>query len=210
MAHVAADVDGEVAADGARGGGKGVGGTEQDTAGLDGVTALPDHGADGARGHVWGALACNATWVVERGGFAGALQGSWRGCGDSEARARTGNQAGEEGLASEVGVVLLEVLLAGLDELDGSELEAAVLEARDDGANEATLGAGLVCCVAADLHRSAAIEMCAAIAANRGGVRTWTPSGLIAMKLFPTVSYTAFQVVAPRQGAIGERRTSAR
>jgi hypothetical protein len=42
--------------------------------------------------------------------------------------------------------VLLEVLLAGLAELDGSELEAAVLEARDDGANEATLRLWLVSC----------------------------------------------------------------
>jgi hypothetical protein len=54
---------------------------------------------------------------------------------------RTGDQTGEEGLASEISVVLLEVLLAGSDELDSSELEAAVLEAGDDGANEATLGA---------------------------------------------------------------------
>jgi hypothetical protein len=52
---------------------------------------------------------------------------------------RTGNQAVEEGLASKVLVVLLKVLLGRGDELDGSELEATVLEARDDGANEATL-----------------------------------------------------------------------
>lgn len=52
VADVAADVDGEVATDGARGGGKGVGGTKEGAAGLDGVTALPDHGADGARSHV--------------------------------------------------------------------------------------------------------------------------------------------------------------
>ena len=51
----------------------------------------------------------------------------------------TGDQTGEEGLAVEILVVLLEVLLAGLGELDGSELEAAVLEALDDGTNEATL-----------------------------------------------------------------------
>jgi hypothetical protein len=94
--------NGEVTTDGARGGGKRVGGTEDDTAGLDGVTALPDHGADGARGHV-------------------------------------GNETGEEGLAGEVGVVGLEVLLGGGDELDGRELEAAVLEALDDGANQAAL-----------------------------------------------------------------------
>jgi hypothetical protein len=36
--------------------------------------------------------------------------------------------------------VLLEMLLGGSDELDGGELEAAVLEARDDGTNEAALG----------------------------------------------------------------------
>lgn len=43
----------EVAADGARGRSERVGGTEDDAAGLDGVTALPDHGADGAGAHVW-------------------------------------------------------------------------------------------------------------------------------------------------------------
>jgi hypothetical protein len=42
--------------------------------------------------------------------------------------------------------VLLEVLLAGLDELDGSELEAAALEALDDGTNEATLCTESVYC----------------------------------------------------------------
>ena len=35
--------------------------------------------------------------------------------------------------------MLLEVLLGGGDELHGSELVATVLEARDDGTNEATL-----------------------------------------------------------------------
>lgn len=35
--------------------------------------------------------------------------------------------------------MLLEVLLGGSGELDGSELEAAGLEAGDDGANEAAL-----------------------------------------------------------------------
>lgn len=35
--------------------------------------------------------------------------------------------------------MLLEVLLAGGGELHGNELEATVLEARDDGSNEATL-----------------------------------------------------------------------
>jgi hypothetical protein len=35
--------------------------------------------------------------------------------------------------------VLLEVLLAGGNELDGNELEATALEAGEDGTNEATL-----------------------------------------------------------------------
>jgi hypothetical protein len=118
---------------------------------------------------------------------------------------RTRNQTGEEGLAVEVLVVLLEVLLAGLAELDSSKLEATALEALDDGTNEATLGGGSVCYIANNLLRSVAIDIYAAIALNHGVVHTWTPSGLIAMKLFPTVSYTAFQVCTPRQGAIEGR-----
>jgi hypothetical protein len=57
---------------------------------------------------------------------------------------RTGNKSREEGLGGKVLVVLLEVLLARADELDGSELEAAVLEALDDGANESALYGVLV------------------------------------------------------------------
>jgi len=45
----------------------------------------------------------------------------------------------EKGLASEVRVVLLKVLSAGLGHLDCDELEALVLEARDDGSNKAPL-----------------------------------------------------------------------
>jgi hypothetical protein len=45
--------DGEVTTDGTGGGSQGVGGTEENTAGLDGVLTLPDHGADGAAQHVW-------------------------------------------------------------------------------------------------------------------------------------------------------------
>lgn len=104
VADVAADVDGVVATDGAGGGGKGVGGTEKDTTGLNGITALPNHGADGARVHVL-------------------------------------NETSEEGLVLEVGVVGLEVLLAGGHELDGDELEATGLEARDDRADQAALNA---------------------------------------------------------------------
>jgi hypothetical protein len=55
-------------------------------------------------------------------------------------RQLTGNKTLEEGLGGEIGVVSLEVLLAGGGELHGNELEATVLEARDDGADESTLG----------------------------------------------------------------------
>eukprot|EP01084_Bolivina_argentea_P230865 389477_1 len=52
VADVAADVEGEVAADRARGRVSRVRGAEQDAARLDDVLALPAHGADGAAGHV--------------------------------------------------------------------------------------------------------------------------------------------------------------
>ena len=58
--------------------------------------------------------------------------------------AHTGNQTGEEGLAGQVGIVLLQVLLGGSHKLDGGELEAAVLEAGDDGADQAALRGRLV------------------------------------------------------------------
>lgn len=102
VANVAANINGEVTTDGARGGGKRVGGTEDGAAGLDDLTALPDHGDDGAAQHV-------------------------------------GDEAGEERLGAEVSIVLLEVLLGGGAELQGSKLEATVLKARDDGANESAL-----------------------------------------------------------------------
>ena len=92
----------QVTADGAGGRGERVRGTEQSAALLDHVLALPDHGHNGARGHVL-------------------------------------DQAGEERLALEVGVVLLQVVFAGVHELHGHELEAAVLEALDDLADESAL-----------------------------------------------------------------------
>jgi hypothetical protein len=52
---------------------------------------------------------------------------------------RTGNETREEGLAAQVLIMLLEVLLGGGDELDADELEATVLEARDNWADESTL-----------------------------------------------------------------------
>lgn len=136
--------DGEVTTDGTRLRGKRVGGTEDLAASLDSVTALPDHGADGAAAHV-------------------------------------GNQSREEGLVREVGVVLLKVLLGGSDELDGGKLEATVLEARDDGANQAALLTVSVIDAREDGGAGqSALE-------ERGALlweeHTWTPSGLMAMKL---------------------------
>lgn len=81
--------------------------------------------------------------------------------------------------------MLLEVLLAGGGELHGNELEATVLEARDDGANESTL-VGIVSkkrSIARGLHGASwnrLAESC---------IHTWTPSGLMAMKLEQLVSF---------------------
>lgn len=78
----------------------------------------------------------------------------------------TGNETLEEGLASEVSVVLLEVLLARGAQLQGNELEAAVLEARDDGANETTLEGAL----AIDIQLDVTIyEKCVSIAISVPG-----------------------------------------
>lgn len=52
VADVATDVEGEVTADGARGRVGGLGGTEHDTASLDGAHTLPHHAAHGTRVHV--------------------------------------------------------------------------------------------------------------------------------------------------------------
>ena len=61
--------------------------------------------------------------------------------GDNGAGSHVLDQTREEGLALEVLVVLLEVLLAGVHELHGHELEAAVLEALDDLADKTALNA---------------------------------------------------------------------
>ena len=52
MADIAADIDSVVTTDGAGSRGQGVGSTQDGAASLDGVLALPDHGADGAAQHV--------------------------------------------------------------------------------------------------------------------------------------------------------------
>ncbi|GMT02925.1 hypothetical protein PENTCL1PPCAC_25098, partial [Pristionchus entomophagus] len=62
VADVAANLDGEVSADGSGSGGERVGGSEHDTALLDDVESLPDHGDDGSGDH-----------VVDEGGEEGLL-----------------------------------------------------------------------------------------------------------------------------------------
>ena len=52
VADVAANIDRVVSADGAWAAGERVRGAEDGTAGLDGIAAFPDHGADGAGVHV--------------------------------------------------------------------------------------------------------------------------------------------------------------
>ncbi len=79
---------------------------------------------------------------------------------DHGARVHVGNQSGEEWAGSEVSVVLLEKLLAGLLELECDELEALGLEALDDFPN---LVVSL--CMETDLQTNP----------------RWTPSGLIIM-----------------------------
>lgn len=59
--------------------------------------------------------------------------------GQNGARAHVGQETGEKALGLEVLVVLTEKSLGGLGELDGNELEAALLEAGENGGNEATL-----------------------------------------------------------------------
>lgn len=123
VADVAADVDGEVATDGAGGRGEGVGGAEEDcwrqksafdlfqwvelarlvrrdgianersvrtTTGLDGITALPDHGGDRAALHVCEILL--------------ALLPNTSSNSDWGGKTHTGEKTGEEGLLLQVSV----------------------------------------------------------------------------------------------------------
>jgi hypothetical protein len=78
------------------------------------------------------------------------------------------DETGEEGLFLEVGVVLLEVSLAGRDELHGGELEAAALEARDDLTDETCVRAKVF-----SLLGLGAVER-----VEMGCSPRWTPSGL--------------------------------
>lgn len=98
--------DGEVTTDGTWSRCKRVGGAEEGTAGLDGVTTLPDHCADGTAGHVCVSLCQGLSLSLPLRVL------------------HTGNETLEEGLVAQVGIVLLEVLGRGGHELDGNELEA--------------------------------------------------------------------------------------
>lgn len=60
---------------------------------------------------------------------------------DHGAGQHVGQQAGEELLFREVGVVLLEQFLGGVDQLEALQLVAALLEAADDVAYQAALDA---------------------------------------------------------------------
>ena len=77
------------------------------TAGLDDLTALPDHGSNGTAQHVWTQMLAFESQVPH-----------------NISRVLTGDEGRVERLASKVLVVLLEVLLGGSDELDGSKLKA--------------------------------------------------------------------------------------
>lgn len=104
-------------------------------------------------------------------------------------RQLTRDETLEEGLAGEVGVVGLQVLLARGGELHGNELEATVLEAGDDGTNESTLG-GIVSYYSSI---DGLTEDRSFYRPEESYIRTWTPSGLMAMKLDKPVSFTARQ-----------------
>jgi len=110
---------------------------------LDGIGAVADVAAD-----VDGVVAADCAWGGgERvGGTENGAAGlddftAFPDHGADRARGHIGNETREEGLGGEVFVVLLEMLLGGAHELDGDELEATVLEARDDGADQTTLNA---------------------------------------------------------------------
>merc|ERR1719180_700916 len=61
--------------------------------------------------------------------------------GADRAAGHVGDEAAEESLAGEVGVVLLQVLHGGLHHLHRDQLETLLLKARDDLAHKATLDA---------------------------------------------------------------------
>lgn len=59
--------NGIVATDGSGAGCERVGGTENDTAGLDGITSLPDHGGNWAGSHIWTLMSARTNWKQNEG-----------------------------------------------------------------------------------------------------------------------------------------------
>jgi hypothetical protein len=112
VADIAADINGKVTTDGTWQAVLRVGSTEDGAAGLDGITTFPDHGADGAGGHVCG--------ILLKSGL------GWRGKVCCKDEGRTGNETGEEWLLAQVLIMFLEVLLGGSDKLNADEFEAVV------------------------------------------------------------------------------------
>jgi hypothetical protein len=126
VADITANIDSIVKADSTWCGSKWVGGTEDETASLDDFTTFPNHGSDWTRGHV--------CFVKKRRVLAIHMSRVRR-----KRKRRTADETWEEWLCLQVFIVLLQVSLAGRDDLDGDELEATLLEAGDNVTNETTL-----------------------------------------------------------------------
>lgn len=122
MDDVTANIDTEVTTDGARGGGQGVGGTDEETRGSNDALTLPN-------------LDVQRKELNE-------LQGLGR-CGErvntyhngDGARGQEVNKTLIEALALVLGVVLLNGGARGSDELETNELEALLLPASNDLTN---------------------------------------------------------------------------
>jgi hypothetical protein len=168
VADVAADIDSVIEADSAWGRGERVGSTEDEAAGLDNLAALPDHGGNGAGCHVYSPAQLVPIWSP-------SCRAIWR-----EGGRRTADETGEERLVLQILIMLLEVGLSGGDELEGDKLVAALLKAGDDVADKATL----VRSASQQGKKKGKNELVRLFGSLLVEVfLTWTPSGLIAMKL---------------------------
>lgn len=122
MANVPTDVNSIVTSDCAWERGQWVGSAQEDSALLDDVLSLPDHSNDWARGHVAAKERC-VRWCLGHALFAlDSLDQTW-----------------EEWLASEISVVLLDVLLGSVDHLQTDQLVTSSLKSANDLANESSL-----------------------------------------------------------------------
>ena len=133
VAHVAADIDAEVTADGAGKGILGVGGAQKSAAALDDISALPNHSHNGARGLWYKNKQVNNTGELRHPGINNGVQ--------TLRTYHVLDEAREETLASQVSVVLLHELLARGLHLASHELVALAFEALHDLADESALDA---------------------------------------------------------------------